>query len=275
MSATRFAMLRTITGVYFLCFIYVVWSDARVIYGGDETAIGFSPNWLRYELFAGQLELHLIAMAILSLMLAFGLYRRVVAAVLLYTFGCLFTLSELNSVANAYTSWMIAAFLIVPAGEPWSLDRHWRGLVVSTWSMPRTVYWGAWIVFATSYSASGIDKWLFADRWRDGGVMLWFMESALARTNPVARMFTGIIDGQPAYWISRMVIIAEGLALPLMVHRCGRLLVWVSLTLMHVGVLMLVNIPHTTTGLLLFHLFIFDERWLRRDYWRGEKASAM
>ncbi len=275
-SETRLSLFRMLLGGYLLFYIWMVWPDAAQLYSikgiprYERFIAGPGINWLRY---AGRPEevyafFTVLAAAVFAFVL--GIYRRIVAAIVFYGLFCMFTMGEYATcVANAYIGWTMLAFVLIPSGERWSLDRRRLKPPPGVWKFPPLIFWGGWAVFAVSYTSSGIDKWFYSGQWRDGSALPWILGTPLARDwwlPGITQYGLQGIAGNCATWF---VIAGEFAAVPMSLFRLGRPLSWVIITLMHVGVLLLVRIPVVSAGMIVFHLFIFDERWLRRDFWRN------
>lgn len=54
----------------------------------------------------------------------------------------------------------------------------------------------------------------------------------------------------------------ELLFLPLSLQRHTRLLVWLAMSSLHIGLLLLVDFADLSIGMLMVHLFTFDRAWI-------------
>ena len=66
----------------------------------------------------------------------------------------------------------------------------------------------------------------------------------------------------------------EILALPLAISRRVRPWIWLSLSMMNVGILFVINFADLTFGILLFHLLVFDGRWLPGRRFESEHPTV-
>ena len=65
------------------------------------------------------------------------------------------------------------------------------------------------------------------------------------------------------------VVIAEISFLPLCFSRRGRFIAWSIMVFMHLGIMMVISFADLSIGMLMIHLFTFDQRWL------GKKKSKV
>ena len=195
---------------------------------------------------------------VLSLAFTFGLFRRTVALLLWFGWACLFNRN--NLILNPglpYVGLLLLLCAIVPPGEPLSVG---RGRNARGWQMPAMIYWCAWFLLATGYTYSGFYK-LFSPSWTDGSALLHLANNPLARPG----LLRDLLLALPENFLKLLTwgaLLGEILALPLSFHRRGRLLSWLWLMGMHLGILMVVDFADLTFGMVMIHLFTFDPAWL-------------
>jgi len=275
-SRNRFGWFRVLLGLYLFCYIRSIWPHAFFLYSIE----GFP----RFERFVHEPGINLLRYAktqkdvtdflsiLNTLVMAFtvGVFRRTLAVFVFYGFACMFMMGEYATcVANAYVGWVILACILIPPGEGWSLDSIGRRKADAEWRFPAAVFAGAWAIYAVSYSASGLDKLLYNENWQDGSAMTWVIGTPLRRESWLRDAVEAALTGGLGKWLTWFVMAIELLALPMCFFRKARAVNWVLMTLTHVGVLVLARIPLVSTGMLVFHLFIFDERWLSKEFWLG------
>lgn len=212
--------------------------------------------------------LFLAVLAVLGLGYAAGLQRKAVALLLWYGWACLINrLPFITIPSEGYVGWLLLASLLVPFGEGLALDRRDPG-----WQLPAGVFAGAWIVQALSYSASGVGK-LWSPSWIDGSALGIVLESALVRPTGLATLLASLppLALQVATWT---FLALEVLVAPLCLTSWGRQLAWSAMVLVHLVMLALVDITSVSLGMLIFHAFTFDARWLHRWLARRDAAPA-
>jgi predicted DCC family thiol-disulfide oxidoreductase YuxK len=125
----------------------------------------------------------------------------------------------------------------------------------------RFAWQGIWALMAVAYTVSGLHK-LGSLSWVDGSALAELLRNPLARSN----IFTHLLAQSPPMLLAVMTwsaLALEILFAPLALFVTSRFYVWLSMVLMHLGILMVVAFADLTIGMLILHLFTFDPRWLR------------
>ena len=230
---------------------------------------GAFPNLLEWIDDPTGVAIFLISLSALSAVLALGLVRRTASLLLWYGWACLFHRN--NFIDNPFVffgGWLLLVCAVVPRGEPLSWPRHGAG---ASWRMPAILYGGAWLVLALSYSVSGLDKLLTSPSWRSGEALRFVMESPLARDTVLRELFLEL----PASLVrigTWLALATEAVFAPLCLFHRTRALAWCAATAMHLAILCLIDFEELTLGMLLFHLFVFDARWIPIA-WRPSRAD--
>ncbi|MCG3204569.1 MAG: hypothetical protein KCHDKBKB_01284 [Elusimicrobia bacterium] len=197
-------------------------------------------------------------MAVFSVFFTIGFFRRTSALILWYGWACLFGRNNLISNPSIpYVGLMLLLTLLIPLGEPFSVTRPKK---TSPWYFPSAVYWVAWFLLAAGYTFSGIVK-LQSPSWVDGSAMVHLVDNPLARPNFIRTVFLSLPTSMTslATWAS---LAGEILFLPLSIHRRTRMVAWLWLLGMHLGILSMVNFADLTFGMIMIHFFTFDPEWL-------------
>jgi predicted DCC family thiol-disulfide oxidoreductase YuxK len=110
-----------------------------------------------------------------------------------------------------------------------------------------------------AYTISGIDK-LMSASWFDGSAIHHLLTNPLARNTPLRLLFLEL--PKPIIQLMTWSILAiEVLFLPLALTPKTRKWIWFAMVLMHLGILVIVDFADLTFGMLMIHLFTFDENW--------------
>jgi len=219
---------------------------------------GIFPNVLVVWDSPAFITVFLAIMVLCSAFFTIGFVRRISAFVLWYGWACLFNRNNLISNPSLpYVGLILLLTLLIPAGEPFSLSRPTKK---TDWTFPSAVYGVAWFLLAAGYTFSGIVK-LQSPSWVDGSAMVHLVDNPLARPNFIRSLFLGLPDWMTslATWFS---LAGEILFLPLSFHRRSRMVAWLWLMAMHLGILSMVNFADLTFGMIMIHLFTFDPDWL-------------
>lgn len=219
---------------------------------------GILPNPLEHFDSPAFVAAFLILLTLLAVAFAAGVWRRTAAILLWYGWACLFNRN--NLILNPglpYVGLLLLLCALAPAGEPLRPGGRSAG---GRWEFPAGIYWTAWLLLAAGYTYSGVVK-LDSPSWIDGTAMHHLL------TNPLARpgVFREMSLAMPPVWLKGLTwfaLVGEILFLPLSLWRRGRLVAWVWMLAMHLGILLVVDFADLTYGMVMIHLFTFDPDWV-------------
>jgi predicted DCC family thiol-disulfide oxidoreductase YuxK len=194
---------------------------------------------------------------LLSVLLALGVQRRIIALLLWWIWASLFNRNILISNPSIpFIGLLLLICAALPRGEPLA-----RAKTRANWAFPQWVYWGLLLALMGGYTASGLHK-LGAASWVDGTALRHILELPLARDNLLRPLVLSLPESVFAC-MTWGALGMEILALPLALWRVTRPYIWLGPLSMNLGILMLVNFADLTFGILVMHLFTFDGRWLK------------
>ena len=259
----QFALFRIVFGLYLLVhFVSLIpvaselWSSAGFLSDVRlNPSYGYFPNILALcdtpEMVTGFVTL----LALLSLMLMIGYHRRSVSLLLWYGWAALF--HQNNLILNPgipMVGWLLLALVLIPKGEGWGIASK-----EEKWQMPPILFWGAWMIAGIAYTISGLDK-AMAPSWQDGSAITHLLHNPLARDYFVRDVFLGFPEWvrQGLTWFTLALEILFGL---LALFSKTRFWAWGMIMMMHLGIVMIVDFPDLTLGVMMLHLFTFDGRW--------------
>lgn len=208
-------------------------------------------------------------LALLSVLLIFGWQRRIVSVVLWYGWASLLNRNIfISNPGLPYMGWILLALAVIPGREPLRLGWGTRSPspggpadAASTFTVPPLVFWGAWFLMGIGYTLSGIHK-AQAPSWQDGTALWHVLQSAIARDNILVQSLLGL-----PMWVLKLktwgVLLLEASFIFWCFNKWSRLIVWLAIMGMHAGILMTVDFPDLTFGVLMIHLFTFDQRWIK------------
>ena len=263
--AYQFALFRTIFGLYLLLhFLYLIpvaseiWSSAGFISDVKlNPTYGFFPNILYVLDSENMLTLFVSIMALLSFFVMIGFYRRTASLLLWYGWACLF--HQNNLILNPglpMVGWLLLALVLIPKGEGFGLNKE-----EASWYMPPILFWGAWLMLGVAYTISGLDK-AMSPSWQDGSAITHLLSNPLARDYFVRDFFLCLPETfrQVLTWGTLALEISFGL---FAIFSKTRLWAWCMIMLMHLGILLIIDFPDLTFGVIMLHLFTFDARWFK------------
>ncbi|MFZ4773115.1 MAG: DCC1-like thiol-disulfide oxidoreductase family protein [Chlamydiia bacterium] len=150
-----------------------------------------------------------------------------------------------------YLGWMLLAFAAVSF-----LNRRKR-----EWSFPKELFLAAWVILALGYSYSGYTK-LISPSWMDGTAIEEVLHNPLSRDNLIVNFVLGL-GSLPLKLFTWSTLFLELFFAPLALFRVFRPWLWLSLLMMHVGLMSLIRFADLSLAMILFHLFTFDPGWIR------------
>ncbi len=139
--------------------------------------------------------------------------------------------------------------------------------------MPAVLYNGAWIVLGIGYFASGYNKLLLTDYWQNGNALKSLYISSPVFINLHEFENNSIIEAVLKFFTWTFMY-AEILFLPALINKYSRFVVYFVMLCGHFGIATTTNMTEVSISIILFHLFVFDGRWLKKSYWTSSvKAS--
>jgi predicted DCC family thiol-disulfide oxidoreductase YuxK len=254
-SKYQFAAFRVIFGLY-LCRHFA----GLLPYGAElfsregvlaDSSLNFThgllPNPLEHWDSPAFVSFFLWLLLALSALFTLGIGRRVCALLLWYGWACLFNRNNLISNPSLpYVGLLLLFCALLPP--------------LKRWHFPPMLFRVAWVLLAVGYTFSGCVK-LSSPSWLDGTAMLHVANNPLARPGVVRDLFIAA-----PLWVIKLAtwgpLALEILFLPLCLLRRARLWAWLAVSALQLGILVMVNFADLTFGMLMFHLFVFDPRWL-------------
>jgi hypothetical protein len=195
--------------------------------------------------------------AVLSVALALGLRDRLAALLLWYLWACLFGRNPLiQNPSLPFVGWLLLAHALVPAAGAWR-----RGDDAPSWRMPPALFGAAWAVMALAYTYSGACK-LGSPSWLDGTALRHVLENPLARPGAVREALLGMPD--LLLRLSTWGTLALELCFaPLALARRARPWLWITMTALHLALVVVIDFADLSLGMVMLHLFTLDPAWWR------------
>lgn len=263
-EATKHGIFRFTLGAY-LCVYFlklIPWAPTLLARDGlytasrGATSLRSPLNIIPHIELLSSIELYLGVLALLSLGLALGTSRRLLALCLWLGFVSIIHRNiYISNVATQYIGWLLLYCALLPAGEGLRLNKA----PDAQWALPDLLRYGAWAIFAFGYTLSGYAK-LQNAHWLQGSAVEAILNSPLASDHGL----TQLIAGQPwlTYPLTWITLAVElGCAL-LCLHKHTRMLAWIILTGVHLGILLTMSIEEISIVMLIFHMVLFDPEWV-------------
>lgn len=273
-SPYQYATFRIILGIYLVVHFLMLIPYAQEVFSNEGTLANNALNFT-YGVFPGIFDFNdsaifvqvvLGCLSLFALLFALG-WRRQLMALLLW-FGWVSLFDRNNLISNPgipFIGWLLLISVFIPKGEKPSLKKYPE----ADWVMPGILFVGAWIIMSVGYTISGIDKFA-APSWRDGSAIFHLLENPLAR-DWWLREFCLTLPKDAIKGMTWAILGLEIAFLPMALLKRIRGFAWLSMVLMHFGILSLVDFADLTTGMLMIHIFTFDPIWLKPAKNTGQK----
>lgn len=258
-SYTQYKLLRFILGIYLAIHFIFVLNDSSELFSNNgmiKTTYYLPgknlPLLLLYNDNSYVVHLFIISLIISSLLLSFGIFQKIISLWLFYGWINLFNRNPfISNPSIGYIGWLLLLHAIIklPCG--------------SDWKYPKLLYYGYWLIVALSYTISGIHK-LSSPSWINGTAIYHILNGLLSRNN----FITNIILAYPllSTLMTWSALFIETSFLFFGLFSKFRPLYWIVVLFMHVGILLTHNFTDLTIGMIISHLYLFDNRWISQFY---------
>lgn len=262
----HFSFVRILTGLYCAVFVSFLTPKSEALFSNQgifkdarlHETYGYFPSILYYFNSPLICKALCLALIVLSLFLACGFYRRLSAFLIWYGLCCLFNQNELFwSPALPFLGWQLLAYSFIPQGEPLSI---FKSKQKSDWTLPPGFIRIGWLMIGLAYSISGFYKFI-SPSWFDGSAIIQIMNWTWARDWFYVDLLLSLPDWCLKF-LTWFTVASELLFLPLIFFPIGRFIAWTCMTIIQINLIFVVDLFDLTTGVLLFHLFLFDYKWL-------------
>lgn len=267
-TTRQFAIFRICFGIYLVIHFVSLIPYTKELFGNNGMIPdpSMNPTWaiIPFPNFLVENDLNITIflglLSLASLAYASGFCRKTMSIFLWY--GWAFLLNRNVLISNPsipYVGWLLLASIVIPSGEgyyAWNFRKSGK----KSWHMPKIIYFGAWFLMALGYTISGIHK-LQCPSWTNGSALRLILNSMLANDNWLRNFLLALppIVLQIHTWVT---LISEICFLPLGLFYLVRKWYWILIVCMHIGVILLLDFTDLTFGVLMIHLFTFDNNWL-------------
>lgn len=265
----QYSLFRGLLGLFMTFHFLLLLPWGKELFSG-QGALGLSTAKHAYAFFPNPLALWnspfditvFLALGVLaSLFLTLGLQDRWAAVLLWFQWACLLDRNPLILNPHLpYLGWLLLAHACQPKAPFWSWEARKLPDRGASWTFPPALFGVAWLVVSWSYSFSGYRK-AFTPSWTNGSALTWILQHPMARDN-FAMHLLAVLPAPLLAALGFFVLGLEFLNGPLSLFRVLRPWVWSAVTLMHLGILMTLDFPELTLGMLLVQAFLFDPAWI-------------
>jgi len=266
----QYSLYRAVFGVYLLIhFVALVpwgpeiFSNTGVLPSADSSPFLYLfPNLLALSDSPATVTATLIAATVASVFFTIGYHDRFAALILWYILSALFGRNPLISNPSLpFVGWLLIAHALLPSAPYGSWRARGRVDPAGDWRMPSAIFAAAWIVMSVGYSYSGYTK-LVSPSWVDGTALSRIFDNPLARPG-ILRDLAASLPTSLLQWMTWGTLALELLYAPLALVRAVRPWIWLAMTGLHIGLMMLIDFADLSFAMIVLHLFTFNPAWIR------------
>lgn len=126
-------------------------------------------------------------------------------------------------------------------------------------TMSKVLFWGAWLILSLGYFVSGLSKYLITD--------LWITGLAGELSFQVFNRFD-IFGAEILKPMTYIVLVIEFLFPFACLNKFSRFFFFIGISLIHLILFTFTYCTEISASVLIWHIFVFDPRWLTKSYWR-------
>ena len=265
----QFSFYRAVFGSYLLIHFLCLLPWAKEVFSnhgalpdaGASPLIHAFPNILAVVDSPIFVEGLILFAALFSVFFTIGKWDKIAAIGIWYIWACLLGRNPLISNPSIpFIGWLLLAHALIPGAPYGARAAVNRVDPAGGWKMPPLLFLSAWIVMAAGYSYSGYTK-LVSPSWVDGTALMRILHNPLARPGFV-RDFLLILPPAFLKMATWGALALELLFAPLALFRATRRWIWLAMTMLHLGLVMMIAFADLTAGMLILHFFTFDPAWV-------------
>ncbi len=200
----------------------------------------------------------------LSLIFALGFFRKTAAIGLWLILRFLVYKNIFYYGLNLdYAGFLLLLSLFAPGGEAFSVEKS-----NPAWSLPKEVYFGAWLVFTLSMTVSGINKLLISPEWRSGdAIRILFTESAAYYSDFLKSM---VVGAPPVFKLATWAILfLEISSIMFLFNRHLRYYYSVFTFILFLFIALFAAMREIGIVVLIFEILLYDGSYLKRKVYEN------
>ncbi|MFT7507764.1 MAG: putative DCC family thiol-disulfide oxidoreductase YuxK [Acidimicrobiales bacterium] len=270
-SPHQFSIFRILFGVYLFTYFVSLIPYGSELFSSEGMVDHVSLNWtnaLLPEVFTYATNPIFVTsllsiLAILSLCVSFGYWRRISAALLWVGWAALYNMNNLTGDPSlAFVGLLLLALAIIPVYEPLALSNLTTASKEhKKWFVPAILFWGMWFIFGASFTISGLEKFA-SPAWFGGSAIILLYEGPMV-FHYVLTDFLRTLPEQIHKLTTWLVLYSQMLALPAIFFRITRLIFWLITTAFFVFGHLVLDLTYVLIALVLFYFFMFDSTWFK------------
>lgn len=262
----QFQIFRLIMGLYMTYLFGQNISYSNILFGSESvfenTNRLFLPSFFALPFSSLQYDLILGCLSLLGVLLAVGIFPRILALVLWFSFASLINYNPfLTWPSEGNVGWLLLFISLIPQPSKDLINKKNLSEEIDIF-LPLIL--GAGFVLAGGYTFSGLNKLNNSLSWQTGMGLEHALTQYFVKDNFLTTMFMTI----PLFirqGLSYFILWGEILSLPMwLINERTKFLSWIILTAMHIILFLTNNLWIVTIPMFAHHLLVFNPQWLRK-----------
>lgn len=258
-----FSLIRTFFGLWLLQHFLFLIPSGRELFSSEGMKVAGGALYLKTALSGlrspAGITILLSLAAISSILFTLRIKRSLNSFFLFLCWVFLFHQDLLSyNPGVPYVGWMLLALSLVPEME----ERFFWENKFPDFSFPKILFWGLWLIVVLGYSASGVHKLLFSPLWREGRAFVYILDYPASRSVFIGQLYNAIplLFQKIICWI---VLASESLFFLAFLNPTLRKWTWMTNTLMHLGILIVLKFGALSVVMLIIHAFMIEDDWFK------------
>ncbi len=255
--AIQFNLWRSLTALYVLVYTVLLWPYAGLLYSNSGISKDYTHSISLLSFSSSEIVVYVFLSILIasSLLLFIGKFSKTATFITLFVLNSLYNKNPLSESPELFLiGWLLFATLFITPPD-FSLSKKRTEI----WQIPKSVLYSAWIVLGVAYCYSGYTK-LLTPSWLTGEAMYKVLNGQLAFS------FTQAMCEKLPFSLYKysgfIVVWAELIAPLLFIKEVTRKWSSYFYIFLHINILIFIDLTQVSLGMLLFHLFIFNYKWL-------------
>lgn len=241
-------------------------SYSNILFGADSvfenTNRLFIPSFFSLPFTSFQYDLILGLLSSLGVLLALGIYPRILALVLWFSFASLINYNPfLTWPSEGNVGWLLLFIALIT--QP-SKDYISKKNLAEEIEIFLPLILGAGFILAGGYTFSGLNKLNNSLSWQTGMGLEHALTQYFVKDNILTTLFMAV-PLVVRKIVSYFILWGEILSLPMwLISEKFKFLSWIILTLMHIILFLTNNLWIVTIPMFAHHLLVFNPQWWKR-----------
>ncbi len=260
-SSQYFSLLRILFGLWLTLHFINIFPYASEIYSLEGVKVLGAELYLKttFALLRSPMGIKcIVTLAIFSSILFTLKYYRFVNSIILFIIWIFLFHQNLLTYNPGvpYVGWFLLVFIVSPTNE----CRFFWKKPVDNFVFPPILFWGIWILMSMTLATSGIHKWFFSPLWKEGLAVKYILNYPATRFSFLINFYLKLplIFQKIFTWL--LLVMESSIVIGFIFSR-WRKITWFLSFLLHLGILITLKFAELSLVMMLFHLFLVEEKW--------------